>query len=111
MIADFGSPSLRVMLPVLLIGSTLGTSSLLQTSECAAIRAELSRNADRSSVNTWLLHPIHRHRTLRHNRSEHERYAALFLPISSRIMRRRASSHFGVFPSTYSRSAELINVW
>src|ERR1035437_36782 len=40
-----------------------------------------------------------------------ERYAALFLLISSRMMRRRVSSNFGVFPSTYSRRAELIKVW
>ena len=40
-----------------------------------------------------------------------ERYAALFRFISSRMMRLRVSSHFGFFPSTYSRSAELINVW
>ena len=43
--------------------------------------------------------------------SERQRYAALFLFISSRMTRRRVSSHFGVFPSTYSRRAELIKVW
>lgn len=37
-------------------------------------------------------------------------YAASCRAISSRMIRRSVSSHFGVLPSTYSRSAALISV-